>query len=278
MSIRAACVPYSERVDCYGVTLELRASSPAFLRHLRGCLPPPCARTEARPSRVYAARQQQPVCACGRRHKGLAAADGRAEFRGQDATGLFVHMRMRLWHYVVSHSPRYLFVHAGVVAFGGKAVVIPGDSMSGKTTLVSALLRAGGTYYSDEFAVIDARGLIHPFRQPLGMRRPGSRDQTDVPASRLTRRLGRTPVRAALLVSTRFVEGERWTPTPLSRGEAVMALVGNSAGVRRTPARGLAVLTKATEHVVGLQGPRGDADDTAAQIVAYLRQLHPHPR
>lgn len=273
MAIAPACVPYTERVSCYGVIVDLRASSRAALRRLRACLPPPVAPASAAPRRVYAVRLHAGVCTCGRQHEALAGADGRSAFRANEAEALFTVLRMRAWHYVVSHSPRYLFVHAGVVAFGRQAVVIPGDSMSGKTTLVSALLRAGGTYYSDEFAVVDARGMIHPFRQPLGMRRPGSRMQTDVPASRLTRRLGRVPVRAALLVSTSFVDGRRWRPTPLSRGEAVMALVGNSAGVRRTPARGLAVLTRAASTLVGLQGPRGDADETAALIVDYLRQL-----
>ncbi len=32
--------------------------------------------------------------------------------------------------------------------------------MTGKTTLVKAMVEAGATYYSDEFAVLDKEGLV----------------------------------------------------------------------------------------------------------------------
>src|SRR4051794_20574153 len=48
--------------------------------------------------------------------------------------------------------------------------VIPRVSHSGKTTLVAALVRAGATYYSDEYAVFDAQGSVHPYARPLGIR------------------------------------------------------------------------------------------------------------
>ena len=56
-----------------------------------------------------------------------------------------------------------VFVHAGVVGWKGHAIVIPGRSRSGKTTLVAELVKAGAEYYSDEFAVLDAEGRVHPF-------------------------------------------------------------------------------------------------------------------
>jgi hypothetical protein len=31
---------------------------------------------------------------------------------------------------------------------------------------VAELVRAGATYYSDEFAVLDSRGRVHPFPRP----------------------------------------------------------------------------------------------------------------
>jgi hypothetical protein len=34
--------------------------------------------------------------------------------------------------------------------------------MMGKTTLVVALLRAGAHYYTDDFALLDGDGLVHP--------------------------------------------------------------------------------------------------------------------
>src|ERR687894_479249 len=50
-----------------------------------------------------------------------------------------------------------------VVARGGRALVRPGPSLSGKTTLVAALVRSGAAYLSDEFAVLDPEGRVHPY-------------------------------------------------------------------------------------------------------------------
>src|SRR5437870_1321145 len=50
---------------------------------------------------------------------------------------------------IAEHAPGRVFVHAGVVGWNGKAILIPGMSQSGKTTLVRQLIRAGATYYSD---------------------------------------------------------------------------------------------------------------------------------
>src|SRR5207244_3989987 len=56
---------------------------------------------------------------------------------------------------VAEHARRRVFVHAGVVGWKDRAILIPGLSHSGKTTLVERLIRAGATYYSDEYAVLE---------------------------------------------------------------------------------------------------------------------------
>ncbi len=61
--------------------------------------------------------------------------------------------------YVANNAPDYVFVHAGVVGWRGRALVLPGTSFAGKTTLVAELVRAGAAYYSDEYAVIDELGV-----------------------------------------------------------------------------------------------------------------------
>ena len=65
---------------------------------------------------------------------------------------------------------RRVFLHAGAVAWNGLGIVIPGGTMSGKTSLVRELLQAGALYYSDEYAVLDDLGRLHPYPQPLGVR------------------------------------------------------------------------------------------------------------
>jgi hypothetical protein len=72
--------------------------------------------------------------------------------------------------YVGEHASNRVFLHAGVVGWRGRALLLPGASRAGKSTLVAALLRAGASYYSDEYAVLDPHGLVHPFARPLSLR------------------------------------------------------------------------------------------------------------
>jgi hypothetical protein len=69
----------------------------------------------------------------------------------------------------VLHSRR-LCIHAGVLSHRGGALVIPGTSGHGKTTLVAALVQAGFGYLSDEVLALD-RGdaTLVPFARPLAI-------------------------------------------------------------------------------------------------------------
>ncbi len=79
---------------------------------------------------------------------------------------------------VAEFAPRRVFIHAGVVARNGAAIILPGKSFSGKTTLVKELIRAGAVYYSDEYAVLDSWGRVHPFLRPLEVRSDETEDST----------------------------------------------------------------------------------------------------
>ena len=79
---------------------------------------------------------------------------------------------------VAEEARSRFFVHSGAVGWKGKAILIPGRRLSGKTTLVAELVRAGATYYSDEYAVLDANGFVHAYEKPLSIRsEPGARQE-----------------------------------------------------------------------------------------------------
>ncbi|MDA8067374.1 MAG: hypothetical protein M0T77_01995, partial [Actinomycetota bacterium] len=75
-----------------------------------------------------------------------------------DLAIVMLHSQMR--RFVGYHTDELVFVHAGVVAAGGAAIVLPGHSFAGKSTLVEALVRAGADFYSDEYAMFDADGRV----------------------------------------------------------------------------------------------------------------------
>ena len=112
---------------------------------------------------------------------------------------------------VARQSREALFVHAGVVTWRGCGIVIPGRSMTGKSTVVAALVRRGAVYYSDEFAVIDDGGRVHPYARPLAIR-DGSGRARPVRVHELGGVAGRDPIPVSLIVSTAYQEGARWRP------------------------------------------------------------------
>ncbi len=61
-------------------------------------------------------------------------------------------------------------VHTGTVVWDGRALLIPGVTHAGKSTLVAELLRRGATYFSDKYALIDSEGRVHPYPRPLLLR------------------------------------------------------------------------------------------------------------
>ncbi len=65
-------------------------------------------------------------------------------------------------------------MHAGVVGWRGRAILIPGRSGTGKTSLVAALVEQGAVYYSDDYAPIDADGRVRSYARAPSVRRPAS--------------------------------------------------------------------------------------------------------
>ncbi|MBK0399747.1 hypothetical protein H0I76_11145 [Limibaculum sp. M0105] len=174
---------------------------------------------------------------------------------------------------VAACSPDKIFVHAGVVALDGKAIVIPGRSHSGKTTLVRELVRAGAEYYSDEFAVIDDKGCVHPYPKPLSVRAASSMDIANIPVTEIGGRQAEAATRISLVILANYKQGAYWRPRTLSSGEGVLGLISNTVAVRLEPARSLRTLATVSEHARIVRSARGDASEVAERILKMTERL-----
>ena len=168
---------------------------------------------------------------------------------------------------VAEYAPRRVFVHAGVVGWKDRAILIPGLSHSGKTTLVDQLIRAGATYYSDEYAVLDGRGRVHPYPRALGMRSPNGPESKKVRAEEIGAAVGSKPLRVGLVVSTSYKDGARWRPRQITRGKGVLELMSNTVSARSQPELALTVLPAALESARILKGVRGEAGEIVKLIL-----------
>jgi hypothetical protein len=173
--------------------------------------------------------------------------------------------------YVAETSPRRVFVHAGVVGWQGKAIVIPGRSFSGKTTLTAELVKAGMTYYSDEYAVLDAQGRVHHYARPLSIRENGHLEKPKkYQVETLGGQPGSKPLPVGLVVVSKYRPGARWRPRQLSAGEGALALLANTVSARREPQTTLATLHKVVSRAPVLKGQRGEAQQVIDFILAQL--------
>ena len=167
---------------------------------------------------------------------------------------------------VAEYAPRRVFVHAGVVGWKDRAILIPGLSYSGKSTLVDQLIRSGATYYSDEYAVLDQRGRVHPYPRALGIRFPNGQESKKVWAEDIGATVGSKPLRVGLVVSTNYKDGARWRPRQITRGKGVLELMSNTVSARSQPEMALSVLPLALESARILKGVRGEASEIVEAI------------
>jgi hypothetical protein len=179
---------------------------------------------------------------------------------------------------VAEAAPR-VFIHAGVVGWQGKAILIPGRSFSGKTTLVAELVKAGADYYSDEYAIVDQRGRVHPYPKPLSIREGAGNRQKKYPVEALGGKLGVRPLPLGLVVITRYEPGAEWRPESLSAGPGILELLANTVSARREPERALDTFKNFFPGARFLKGARGEAKETVPLILEEAGQLtHQSPR
>lgn len=177
------------------------------------------------------------------------------------------------FHFAVAMFARpYLFVHAGVVAWQGQAVVLPGRSMTGKSTLVSRLVERGATYYSDEYAVLDGDGQIHPYRKSLALRTLGKATPTynSMPVRSANRHNG--PVKVGVLAFLKYKSQSRWSPQGLTPAEAVLGLFKNTVAARDRAEFALRTLSRAVRGAISIKGVRPDASIAAPALINFASE------
>lgn len=170
--------------------------------------------------------------------------------------------------YIALHAPNYVFVHAGVVGVEDRAIVLPGRSFAGKTTLVAALVKAGAEYWSDEYAVLDAQGLVHPYPKRLSVRINDTHGTDEQPVESLGGRAGDRPLPVAVIAFTNYRPGASWALRASTAGTGAVKLLEHSIAARSRPEQVLAAVRRAATNAMVLEGDRGDADQAANALLS----------
>jgi hypothetical protein len=259
---------YGFSLKTYGVRVGIRTNDPAALATLREHLPNEW-QSISTPfvDRVYSIRIGSKDSRANGRRLNVLYGDEEPLARSSDLAIVYDRFESDLRIFVAELARHRVFVHAGVVGWKGQGIVIPGRSYSGKSTLVAELVRAGATYYSDEYAVLDTRGRVHPFIKPLELREEGEFSQTKISAAELGGQSGTRPLPVRLVLMTQFKSGARWRPRKLTAGRGVLEMLFNTVSARRSPEKALATLQCVASQADVLKGVRGNAAEVVASLL-----------
>jgi len=168
---------------------------------------------------------------------------------------------------MVDRFSNVVAIHAGVAACGGSAILLPGPSHSGKSTLVAELVRRGCAYFSDEYALIDPMGLAHPYPRAM-MLRNGEAAARPVLASEWNATVGCGPAPVALVLALEYAPGATWNIRRVPQSEMLLTLLKNTPHSVSESRDLVAPLLRTSKGAACFAGVRGEAGDAAGRIMA----------
>jgi hypothetical protein len=255
-------------ISAFGVHTGIRVNRAGILPRVLPLLPPGWKKNNrATVQRLYSLVVPETGQRAGLRRMNMLYADNVRIARDTDMDQVLAALEADLHRYTAEAAPSMTFLHAGVVGWEGRAILLPGRSLSGKTTLVREMLRLGANYYSDEYAVVDDFGMVHPFSRPLGIREDSTFTQTKYNAETFGAASGIKPLPLGAVVLCKYRAGARWRPAAISHGRGALELMRSSIAVRTNPQDTLRRIQKLAKGAVFFQGTRGEAVETAASIL-----------
>lgn len=256
--------------ESFGVKIEIRSNKPEHLteiyKRLVHALPQNLEIIEKRNSqhRFFVESGEDEFLKLWKNDEEITGGDSKVNFFN------FFESKLRLT--VAEFAEKHVFLHSGVVAHKGKAILVPASSFRGKTTLVKELVRAGAVYYSDEYAVLDERGFVSPFPKTLSVRDPrkGGYEQIEQSAESFGGVTGDMPIPVGMVLVTEFVENGEWKPSLLSPGKGVMEMLQHAIPVRQNPEYVLKVLNLVASRAIICESSRGEAKEFAKLILDFF--------
>jgi hypothetical protein len=261
--------------EALGVRIGVRVSDASILPHVERRLPQG-ARVSAHQTvdQLYSIIAPPESAGSALRRFHIMYAGSMRVTRTLMRSELLADVERHLEQAVIAGTPDKVFLHAGVVGWQGRAIVLPGASRAGKTTLVAALLRAGATYFSDEYAVLDRRGRVHPYPRPLRIRVDGDVSVDEIPAATLGRP-GSRPLPIGMVALLGYGPRRRWRAEQLSPARAMLDLLGHAPAARLAPELALATLRIVAERALVVKGTRGEVEEAVPMLLSVIADGRP---
>jgi hypothetical protein len=173
---------------------------------------------------------------------------------------------------VVPRLTRLRAVHAGAVLWGKRALLLPGSTHAGKSSLVTELLRRGATYFSDEYALIDSAGLVHPYPRSLLVRN-GRPQQTPMLPIDYNASVGDVPAPVGWILSLQYLPESAWSVARITQSEALLTLLRNTPHILAETPDMVQVFERAVTGASCYAGTRNEAPDAVNKILQLVDKL-----
>lgn len=170
---------------------------------------------------------------------------------------------------LIERLTRFYAIHAGAVCWDGKALLLPGSSRAGKSSLVAELLRRGATYFSDEYALLDPQGRLHPYPRPL-LLRDGSSEQFPALPEEFNAPVGTEPAPVGWILWLQYQPASPWSVARVPQSEALLALLRNTPHVLAQSPEMMPFLQRAVAGAHCYFGHRGEVGHAADQILRLI--------
>jgi hypothetical protein len=133
----------------------------------------------------------------------------------------------------------------------------------------AVLLRRGATYFSDEYALIDSAGRVHPYPRPLLLRN-GSPEQSPWLPAECNAYTGDSPVPVGWILSLEYSREYTWNVAAVCQSEALLILLRNTPHILSESPN----MVAAFQHAVGgaqcYVGRRPEADEAVSRILQLV--------
>jgi hypothetical protein len=156
-------------------------------------------------------------------------------------------------------------VHAGSVVIEDRALLLPGITHAGKSSMVAELLRRGARLLSDEYALIDREGRAHSYPRPL-LLRDGSSQQTPTLVTEFGSSYAMEPVPIGWILSLAYQPESRWEIKRISQSEMLMTLLRNTPHPIDESPQMVDCFLRAVSGAKCFAGSRPDVKQAADQI------------
>jgi len=98
----------------------------------------------------------------------ILTMNGKHVWQGCDAGEIVAAFELNFYRRMIgSLTTGLVSMHAATIDVNGRRLTCAGTSGAGKSSLCTRALLAGGSYFSDEFTLLDTSGCVLPFPRPL---------------------------------------------------------------------------------------------------------------